>query len=142
MENKIKEAIKTDNGNIKYVVQLEQDGVKLQLYISNSNKIYFDSNNYGWDNYKTFDINEEAHRVSKEIFITYLQAEVKSRLLELKQLELILDELGLKEIVRKTIMDNSSILINEKDKIIEESINNTNRLTGHRKVGILKKKLD
>ena len=84
--NKIREGIKTDYGKLKYVVQLEQDDNKLQLYIDNSNKIYFESNSYNFDRYETFDLSSETHKVAKEMFLTYLQAEVKTRLLELKQL--------------------------------------------------------
>lgn len=127
--NKIKEAIKTNYGKLIYVIELEQSSNnKIQLYIDRNNKIYFDSNSYSFNNYNTFDINEEAHRVSKEIFLTYLQAYVKTKLLELKQLELVLDELGLKDVIRKTIVDNSSMLLETKDEIIKESIEITNEL--------------
>ena len=74
------------------------------------------------------------------MFLTYLQAEVKTRLLELKQLELVLDELGLKEVIRKTIVDNSSMLLNDKEEIIKESIENTNKLIDERVISIARKK--
>lgn len=132
--NTIKEAIKTDYGKLKYVIQLNTEGrkEKLQLYIDNNNKIYFDSNEYSFTNYPVFDINTDAHKVAKEIFLTYLQAEVKTKLLELKQLELVLDELGLKEVIRETIIDNSSILIENRNEIIEESIKQSNKLIDER----------
>ena len=126
--NKIKEAIKTDGGKLKYVVQLEQDNNKMQLYIDNSNKIFFSSDEWTFNRCQTFDLSNESNRIAKEVFLTHLQAEVKTRILELKQLELVLDELGLKEVIRKTIVDNSSILLETKDEIIKESIENTNRL--------------
>lgn len=136
----IKEAIKTDNGKLKYTVKLEQDKDSFELYIDSSNHIYFTSNSYSsFNSYPTFNLNEEAHRVAKEIFLTYLQAEVKTRLLELKQLELVLDELGLKEVIRKTIIDNSSFLIANKNEIIEESIKNTNKLIDERVIKIARK---
>lgn len=139
--NTIKEAIKTDYGKLKYVVQLEQGtNKKLQLYIDNNNKIYFDDNRYSFSNYETFDFSTEAHRVAKEIFLTYLQAEVKTRLLELKQLELVLNELGLKEVIRQTIVDNSSMLLETKEEIIKESIENTNRLIEEQVRPIARKK--
>lgn len=131
--NKIKEAVKTESGKLVYVVQLEQEsGAKLQLYIDYQNKVHFDSNEFSFARYDTFDMSKESNRVAKEIFLTYLQAEVKSRLLELKQLELILDELGLKEVIRKTIVDNSCVLLETKEDIIKESIDNTNKLIDER----------
>ncbi len=139
--NKIKEAIKTDYGKLKYVIQLEQDeNNKLQLYIDSNNEIYFDSNKYNFNNYETFDLSSETHKVAKEVFLTYLQAEVKTRLLELKQLELVLDELGLTEVIRKTIVDNSSMLLNTKEEIIKESIENTTKLIEEQVRPIARKK--
>lgn len=143
--NKVKEAVKTHYGKLIYVVQLEQDGNnRLQLYIDSNNKIYFDTNEYNFASYKTFDLSNESNRIAKEIFLTQLQAEVKRRLLELKQLELVLDELGLKEVIRKTIVDNSSILLETKEEIIKESIENTNKLIEEqvRPIARKKKKLE
>lgn len=126
--SKIKEAIKTNNGKLIYVIEMQQQGNRIQLYINSQNKIHFQSDSYCFDKYATFDINQEAHRVAKEIFLTYLQAYVKSKLLELKQLELVLDELGLKNVIRKTIVDNSSMLLETKEDIIQESIEYTESL--------------
>lgn len=134
MENKIIEAVKTDCGKLKYTVRLEQDNKHhFEIYINNQNEICFESNRFrDFDSYPIFNINKEGHRVAKEIFLTYLQAEVKTRLLELKQLELVLDELGLKKVIRQTIIDNSSMLLNTKEEIIKESIDNTNKLIDKR----------
>jgi len=130
MENAIREAIKTDNGKLIYVMELQQGNKnKIQLYINSKNEIHFDSNRYNsFDSYAVFDIGEDAHKVAKEIFLTYLQAYVKTRLLELRQLELVLDELGLKEVIRKTIVDNSSMLLDTKNEIINASIEHTQKL--------------
>ena len=127
---KIKEAIKTNDGKLIYVMECQQgeEGEKLQLYINSKNEICFGSNRYVFDNYATFKVNDDAHKIAKEIFLTYLQAYVKTRLLELKQLELILDELGLKEVIRRTIVDNSSMLLETKEEIIDASIEHTQRL--------------
>lgn len=140
--NKIKEALKTEYGKLIYTIQLEQDEENnLQLYIGSDNKIRFESNRYSsFDSYPIFDLNNEAHRVAKEVFLTYLQAEVKTRLLELKQLELVLDELGLKNVIRNTIIDNSSMLLETKEEIIKESIENTNRLIEEQVRPIARKK--
>lgn len=130
--NKIKEAIKAEGGKLKYVVQLEQDNNKMQLYIDSTNAIHFSSDEWTFNRCQTFDLSIESNRIAKEVFLTHLQTEVKTRLLELKQLELVLDELGLKEVIRKTIVDNSSILLNTKEEIIKESIENTNKLIEER----------
>lgn len=129
-EFKIKEAIKTNNGKLIYVIELQQgDKDKIQMYIDSYNKIYFESNNYSsFSNYATFDITEEAHKIAKEIFLTYLQAYVKTRLLELKQLELVLEAMGLQGIIRQTIIDNSTILTSAREEIIQASIENTTKL--------------
>ena len=126
METKIKEMVKTDCGKLKYVIELQQGkDNKLQLYIDSSNKIHFESNDRYYKEYPVFDIKSEAHKVAKEIFLTYLQAYVKSQILELKQLELVLDILGLKEVIRSTIIDNSSMLLETKNEIIKQSIEHT-----------------
>lgn len=128
-EFKIKEAMKTEYGKLKYVIELTQgEKNKIQMYINNSNTIHFDSNSYIFSNYAIFDVTQEAHVIAKEIFLTYLQAHVKTQLLELKQLELVLDMLGLKNIIRKTIVDNSSMLLETKEDIIQASIENTTKL--------------
>lgn len=140
--NKIKEALKTDCGKLKYTIRLEQENKdSFELYIDGNNKICFSSNRYSsFDSYPTFNMNDEAHRVAKEVFLTYLQAEVKTRLLELKQLELVLDEMGLKNVIRNTIITNSSMLLETKEEIIKESIENTNKLIEEQVRPIARKK--
>ena len=64
----------------------------------------------------------------KEIFLTHLQAEIKTKILELKQLELVLDELGLVGVIRKTISENATMLLDVKDEIIEETIKATDKI--------------
>ena len=132
--NKIKEAVKVNNGKLVYVVQLttEKDNMKLQLYYDDSNYnkagIRFETNEWNFNSYNVFDINSEGHRIAKEIFLTHLQAEIKTKILELKQLELVLDELGLVGIIRKTISENATILLDVKDEIIEETIKATDKI--------------
>lgn len=43
-------------------------------------------------------------------------------------MELVLDELGLIGIIRKTIAENATILLNVKDEIIEETIKATDKI--------------
>lgn len=132
--NKIKEAVKVNNGKLVYVVQLttEQDNQKLQLYYDESkysgSGIRFEDSKYEFNRYNVFDIRSEGHRIAKEIFLTHLQAEIKTKILELKQLELVLDELGLVGVIRKTISENATMLLDVKDEIIEETIKATDKI--------------
>ena len=132
--NQIKEAVKVNNGKLVYVVQLttENGNQKLQLYYDESKYngagIRFEDNHYNFSNYNVFDIRSEGHRIAKEIFLTHLQAEIKTKILELKQLELVLDELGLVGVIRKTISENATMLLDVKDEIIEETIKATDKI--------------
>ena len=132
--SKIKEAVKVNNGKLIYVVQLttDKDNMKLQLYYDDSqyheSGIRFETNEYMFKEYNVFDIRSEGHRIAKEIFLTHLQAEIKTKILELKQLEIVLDELGLIGVIRKTISENATILLDVKDEIIEETIKATDKI--------------
>ena len=70
-----------------------------------------------------FNFNDEAHRIAKEIFVSQLQVDIKRRILELKQLEEIFDDIGLKECISDSIVNNSKILL-ELKKEVKEEINN------------------
>ncbi|MEG0737438.1 MAG: hypothetical protein RR441_11250, partial [Longicatena sp.] len=124
----IKEAMHINDGKMKYCVVLEQGKNKVFVYINNYNKLHFESNRYF--DLINFELSEDVHVIAKEMFLTHLQAEVKTRLLELKQLEMILDELGLMGIIRKTLVDNGSLLIDQKDDIIKETIERSTELIG------------
>lgn len=132
--NKIKEAVKVNNGKLIYVVQLttENGNQKLQLYYDesryNGGGLRFEDNAYCFANYNVFDLRSEGHRIAKEIFLTHLQTEIKTKILELKQLELVLDELGLIGVIRKTISENATMLLDVKDEIIEETIKATDKI--------------
>ena len=124
----IKEAMIVDSGKMKYCVILKQSQSEVNLYINNNNKLYFESNRYF--NHVNFELGNDVHKIAKEMFLTHLQTEVKTRLLELKQLELILDELGLIGIIRQTLVDNGSLLIDQKDDIIKETVERSTELIG------------
>ena len=70
-----------------------------------------------------FNFNDEAHRIAKEIFVSQLQVDIKRRILELKQLEEIFDDIGLKECISDSIVNNSKIIL-ELKKEVKEEINN------------------
>ena len=64
-----------------------------------------------------FNFNDEAHRIAKEIFVSQLQVDIKRRILELKQLEEIFDDIGLKECISDSIVNNSKILLELKKEV-------------------------
>ena len=122
----VKEAMIVDDGKMKYCVILKQSESEVNLYINSRNELHFESNRYF--NHVNFELGNDVHKIAKEMFLTHLQTEVKSRLLELKQLEMILDELGLIGIIRKTLVDNGSLLIDQKDDIIKETVERSTAL--------------
>ena len=114
----IKEAIKIRNGKPLYVIQMSDGdkGSKMQIYIRDG-EVYFEGEEYGFKNYAVYDLNDEAHAIAKEMFLSSLQVCVKNRILELRQLETILDELGLVSVVRATLDNNVSRLLPQRGKI-------------------------
>lgn len=119
MENNIiKETIKIYEGKPIYCLQLEQGESKMQIYIRNG-KIYFESCSYGFDKYPIFDLNNQAHQVAKEIFLASLKTDVKNKVLELKQLELILDQLSLKDVISDELRQGG-LFLSIKNKLLYE----------------------
>lgn len=119
-EQKIKECIKIRNGKPIYCLQVEQGDSKMQIYINNG-QIYFESCGYGFDNYPIFDIDNQAHEIAKEVFISSLKTDIKNKILELKQLELILDQLDLKDIITPEIQEGS-VFLRIKRKLLVEKV--------------------
>lgn len=68
-----------------------------------------------------FNFNDETHKIAKEIFVSQLQVDIKRRILELKQLEEIFNDIGLKECISDSIVNNSKILLELKKEVIEET---------------------
>lgn len=116
---KIKETIKTSGGKLKYCLQVEQGDAKMQIYIQNG-EIYFESCGYGFNTYPIFDLSNESHILAKEVFINSLKADVKNKCIELKQLETILNELGLKDVIQEEIQ-KGSFLLSLKQKLLGKS---------------------
>ena len=81
----------------------------------------------------------EKKNVKKETIPDWFDKKAKEEELT-KDEEKVLDELGLKEVIRKTIVDNSSMLLNTKEEIIKESIENTNKLIEEQVRPIARKK--
>ena len=116
-ETKIKEVIKVRDGKPVYCLQVEQGESKMQIYIRNGD-IYFESCSYGFDKYPVFDLNNEAHQIAKECFTTSLKASIKNKILELKQLEVILDQLSLKDIINDELRQGG-LFLSLKHKLLE-----------------------
>lgn len=67
-----------------------------------------------------FNFSDEVHQTAKEIFVSGLRAAIKERLLELKQLSLILDEMGLKDCLGDVVETNARCLLQDSNGEQEE----------------------
>ena len=105
------------NGKMIYAISLKDknnsDSNRSHILIQDG-KVYFSDNWYS--NSVEYDFNDEAHKIAKEIFVSQLQVDIKRRILELKQLEEIFNELGLKECLGNAIYDNSQRILEMKKK--------------------------
>ena len=117
MNKKYNETMIIRSGKMLYAVSLNDktNGEKPNCYIYIENgKVYFTDSIFS---VKTFDFNNENHQIAKEIFITELQTDIKKRILELKQLQSIFDELNLKECFGSVIEDNTKLLLDVKREV-------------------------
>ena len=115
-EQKIKETIKINNGKPIYCLQVEQEEAKMQIYIRNG-ELYFEDCQYAFSNYPVFNVCNEAHQVAKEMFISSLKTDIKNKILQLKQLELILDQLNLKDIISDELRQGG-LFLSIKNKLL------------------------
>lgn len=108
------------NGKMIYAISLkdknEDDSNRTHIMIENG-KVYFSDNWYS--NSVEFNFNDDAHKIAKEIFVSQLQVDVKRRILELKQLEEIFNDIGLKECLGNVLYDNSKRIL-EMEKKVEQ----------------------
>lgn len=108
------------NGKMIYAISLkdknEGDSNRTHIMIENG-KVYFSDNWYS--NSVEFNFNDDAHKIAKEIFVSQLQVDVKRRILELKQLEEIFNDIGLKECLGNVLYDNSKRIL-EMEKKVEQ----------------------
>lgn len=123
MSKKYNETMIIRNGQLIYAVSLKdkanEEKCSCYIYIDNG-KIYFTDNVFRM---LEFDFNNENHKIAKEIFITQLQTDIKRRILELKQLQAIFEELNLKECFGTVIEDNTKLLLEVKQEV--EKISDT-----------------
>ncbi len=114
----IYEAIKVSEGKCIYCVKYVQEDNKLFLYIRNGS-VYFESNMYGFSDYPTFNINNESHKIAKEIFIQQLKLDIRNKILELKQLESLLAEMGLQGVISEDL-EKGGLLLRMKNLLLGE----------------------
>lgn len=64
-----------------------------------------------------YSLSNESHRLAKEIFTIGLQAAVKTKVYELKQLESILTDINLGDCLGNVLIDNTKLLLEVNDNI-------------------------
>lgn len=109
------------NGKMVYAISLEDKNNKSSdrsHILIESGKVYFSDSWYSGS--VEFDFNDDAHKIAKEIFVSQLQVDIKRRILELKQLEKIFNDLGLKECLGSAIYDNSQRILEMKKEITKD----------------------
>lgn len=68
-----------------------------------------------YDSKAEFNFSDEVHQIAKEVFIGALRNAIKEKLLQLKQLELILSEMGLKDCLGDAVTVNAQLLVESKE---------------------------
>ena len=115
---KVEETIAIRNEKMIYAVRLKsktegKDGGRENnnpYLIVEGGKIKYIDHIYG--NKSEFNFNDEVHTVAKEIFISGLKNAIKEEILQLKQLELVLEEMNLKECIGDTLQESATFLQN------------------------------
>ena len=84
---KFNETMIVRDGKLVYAIVLDdkasgRDSTYIYMY---NGKIYFNQDH--WYTTTKFDFKDETHRIAKEIFISQLQTDIKTRVLELRQLQ-------------------------------------------------------
>ena len=109
------------NGKMIYAISLKDktkcDSDRTHIIIDDG-KVYFTDSWYS--NSVEFDFNDDAHKIAKEIFVSQLQVDIKRRILELKQLEEIFNDIGLKECLGNALYDNSKRILEMKKELKQE----------------------
>lgn len=116
---KINEKMIIRGGKLIYAVSLaekvneENRGNNAYIY-TQKGEVRFDD---GWMERHEFDFQNESHQLAKEIFVTELQADIKRRILELKQLQSVFAELNLSECFGSVLEDNTKLLLEVKNEV-------------------------
>lgn len=117
MERKYNEKIIIRSGKLQYAIQLNEEKSRNHIIIENG-KVYFTDSWYS--DAESFNFNDEAHRIAKEIFVAQLQTDIKSKIAELRLLEEVFKSINLSECLGTVIPDSSKILIGTKRDIEAE----------------------
>ena len=121
---KFNEKVIINYGKLMYAIEVTSGNDKERSsYITiRDGKVYFE-NGY-FNSISVFDSSDETHQIAKDIFMTQLRVDVKTRISELKLLESVLTELGLVEVLGDTLLKSQRILIetqvNEQMKELKE----------------------
>ena len=113
---KVEEPIVIRNEKMIYAVRLksktedERRENNNPYLIVEGGKIKYIDHIYG--NKSEFNFNDEVHTVAKEIFVSGLKNAIKEEILQLKQLELVLEEMNLKECIGDTLQESATFLQN------------------------------
>lgn len=118
---KYNETMIVKDGKMIYAIRLNNSkgeaSDRTHILIKNG-EVYFSDNWFSGS--EEFNFKDEAHKIAKEIFVSQLQTDIKRRILELKQLEEIFDDLNLKECLGNAIYDNSQKIIQMKKEITKD----------------------
>ena len=109
------------DGKLIYAISLsdknDKNSNRTHILIDNG-KVYF--SNSWYSDALEFNFNDDAHKIAKEIFVSQLQVDIKRRILELKQLEEVFNDIGLKECLGNAIYDNSQRILEMKKEITKD----------------------
>lgn len=98
---------------MQYLLEIRQTQTGEKIYTQDGKVKFAD----GWIDRHEFDFTNESHQLAKGIFITELQADIKRRILELKQLQSVFAELNLSECFGSVLEDNTKLLLEVKEEI-------------------------
>lgn len=89
---KIREVAVVRDGGLQYGVQIIEGDNRMVIYMDRENKPRYEDNRY--HDFKDFDLSNETHTIAKDIFMTKLDGHVKTELLKIKQLQQLLEDIG------------------------------------------------
>lgn len=120
---KFNEKIIICNGKPVFAVAIEnkksnKTGNSTYIYMKDG-RIYFSDTWYS--NIAEFDFSDDSHKIAKEMFISQLQVDIKCRILELKQLEAIFEDIDMKECFGTVLIDNTKLLLEIKNSVADVS---------------------
>lgn len=94
---KIQECMISKNGKLQFAIKLNAKGNDSgRSYITmHGGEICFCDSYFTTESY---DIGNESHRIAREIFMEQVKTDIKTRILELKQLESVFRELGIEDL--------------------------------------------